>query len=78
MAFVGPERMAEAGGASQICQAGVAVATMLAFVFGLLAALIQGVFAFVRACRVAETGRSRQVSNAGGFGSAILAVVFHG
>jgi len=56
MAFVGAERMARAGGGSQTRNAGEAGATMLALVFGLFSALIQGVFAFVRTSRVAETG----------------------
>lgn len=43
MAFVGTERMTEAGTGGQICQAGVAGAAMLALVLGLLVALIQGV-----------------------------------
>ena len=53
MAFVGTERMTEAGGGGQICQTGIAGAAMLALIFGLLVALIQCVFAFVRARRVA-------------------------
>jgi hypothetical protein len=51
MAFVCAERMARTGRTGQTCQIGVAGPTMLALVFELLAALIQGVFAFVRASR---------------------------
>lgn len=77
LAFVCAERMAEAGGSGQTRKAGVASATMLAVIFGLLVALIQGVFSFVRPSRVAETGCSRQGRNARGFASAILAIVVH-
>jgi len=51
---------------------------MLAFVFGLLRALIQNVLSFVETARMARTGVDRQAGDAGGFGSAILAVVVHG
>jgi hypothetical protein len=74
MAFVCAERMARTERTGQTCQIGVAGPTMLALVFGLLAAVIQGVFAFVRASRVARTGCSRQAGDAGGFGSAMLTV----
>ena len=50
---------------------------MLALVFGLLIALIQGVFALIRAIRMTNTGRCRQAGDAGGFGSAVFAGVGH-
>jgi len=51
---------------------------MLAFVFGLLRALIQNVLSFVWTARMARTGVDRQAGDVGGFGSAILTVVVHG
>ena len=75
-AFVCAERMARATGGGQTRKAGVASATIFARVFRFFSALIQSVFAFVRASGVAETGCRRQAGDAGGFGSAVLAVVF--
>ena len=77
MALVCAERMARAGRTGQTCQIGVAGSTMLALVFELLAALIQGVFAFVRASRVALTVGNSKAGEIGVFSSAILAVVVH-
>lgn len=50
---------------------------MLALVFGLLAALIQGVFAFVGTSRVARTVVDGQAGDAGSLDPAILTVVVH-
>lgn len=47
MAFVGAERMVRTGGGGRTVKAGGAGVAMLALVFELLGALIQGVFAFV-------------------------------
>ena len=47
-AFVGTERMTEAGGGGQTRNADVVHAAILALVFGFLDALIQDVLAFVR------------------------------
>lgn len=77
MAFVGSERMARAGCGGQTHKAGIADATMLALVFGLLGSLIQGVLALVRARRVARTTEAGQIGDAGGFDSTILAIVVH-
>jgi len=62
---------------SQAGQVRVADAAIFAFVFGLLAAFIQRVFAFLGTIRMGLTSGRCQGVKAGRFSAAILAVVVH-